>query len=131
MFSENNNLYAKANQKSKFLRDVLIAEGFYPEEHRPRGFCFRLPIRVPGHPEVWWLSISSVKVVEWKEESEVIETALAGEDRSLIYVSELGYSNICCLHENKDALIEHIKLLREGKTGECEESEESEESDDE
>lgn len=104
--------YAKMPIVAEELRD----KGFEIPPVPEGGFCFRMPIQIPNHEEVGYVSISLAKIVEWQNpNTNVIETALCNKDERLIYIDSLGYSDVF-LHEGIDALVKDLRSLQQGQT---------------
>lgn len=104
-----------ANAKMPNVAQKLREEGFEIPPVPEGGFCFRMPIQIPNHEEVGYVSISLVKMVEWQNpNTNVIETALCNKDERLIYIDALGYSDVF-LHEGIDALVKDLRSLQQGR----------------
>jgi len=103
-----------AYAKMPIIAGKLREEGFEIPPVPNGGFCFRMPMQIPNHEEVGYVSISLVKMVEWQNpNTNVIETALCNKDGRLIYIDALGYSDVF-LHENIDALVKDLRSLQQG-----------------
>lgn len=101
----------KAVARAQTVIDDLSKKD-YCKKQTLETWSFRIPFTDKRGGKITALSISAVKIVEWREpETKVLEIALIGIDDKCAYISELGYDDVRTF-EDIDEVIEEIDRLK-------------------